>query len=47
MSTPTTTVKPLFSPSARLENVKPYLLAAVFAARMTSDPHRVQTPSLC
>jgi len=33
MSTPTTTVKPLFSESARLANVPPYLLAAVFAQR--------------
>jgi len=33
MSTPVSTVKPLFSASARLANVKPYALAGVFAAR--------------
>ena len=33
MSTPTSTVKPVFSPSERLANVKPYLLAKVFGAK--------------
>ena len=32
MSTPTSTVKPVFSPYERLANVKLYLLAAVFGA---------------
>ena len=33
MSTPSATVKPVFSASERLANVKPYMLARVFAAR--------------
>lgn len=33
MSTPSSAVKPVFSPSDRLLNVKPYALAQVFAAR--------------
>ena len=33
MSTPTSTVKPVFIPSQRLANVKPYLLAKVFGAK--------------
>src|SRR5690349_19509610 len=33
MSTPISGVKPVFSPSERLQNVKPYALAGVFAAR--------------